>query len=117
MSQNRVRIVEEALGVKLPAEYAEFVQTRGIDEAGGIEIYGYDERVQDVDRIPCVIGATRLYQSGYDLVPSEIVVAHTFYEDEIVVLDTASGVVFSLSHEGRKKIAASFGDWMESFQI
>ncbi len=114
MSQNRVRIVEEALGVTLPVEYAEFVKTQGIDEAGGIEIYGYDERVQDVDRIPCVIGATRLYQSDYELAPSEIVVAHTFYEDEIVVLDTATGCVFSLSHEGRKQIAASFGDWLGS---
>ena len=114
MSQNRVRIVEEALGVKLPAEYADFVKSRGIDEAGGIEIYGYDERVQDVDRIPCVIGATRIYQSDYALAPSEIVVAHTFYEDEIIVLDTASGRVFGLSHEGRKQLAASVDDWLES---
>lgn len=114
MIQNRVRIVEEALDVTLPVEYAEFVKTRGIDEAVGIEIYGYDERVQDVDRIPCVIGATRLYQSDYELAPSEIVVAHTFYEDEIIVLDTTTGHVFSLSHDGRKQIAASFGDWLGS---
>ena len=117
MQKNRIKIVEEALGVRLPEDYADFLANQGIDESGGIEIYGYDERVLDVNRIPCVIGATRLYREDYQLSPDDIVIGHSEIEDEIIVLETSTGRVSSISHQGRKLLTESFAGWLDEFQI
>ena len=116
MQQNRIKIVEEALGVRLPEDYADFLVSKGMHESGGIEVYGYNESIKDVNRIPCVIGATRLYREDYQLSPDDIVISHSGVEDEIIVLVTSSGRIFTVSHQGREEIAASFHEWFNGLE-
>jgi hypothetical protein len=61
---NRINIIEKELNVNLPNSYKNFIQKTGVisDERG--EIFGYIENM-DIDKIPCVIGATKLYKKNY----------------------------------------------------
>ena len=111
MSIDRIAVIEQSLGVKLPLEYAAFISEKGFDEVNTMEIYGYIEDMSDVNKIPCVIGATRLYRTLYDLADHEIVLAATGYEDILVILDTVNGKVSEIGYDGRKCIASSFEIW------
>jgi hypothetical protein len=111
----RVLKIEEALHVVLPKEYADFIEKTGYQEINGMEIYGYLESMIHVDRIPCVIGATQRHRME-GLEHWFIVLAHTGFEDRIILLDTESGELFEDGQEGRSRISSSFNAWQEKLQ-
>jgi hypothetical protein len=113
MMNKRVRKIEEALSVILPREYADFIERTGCQEIDGMEIYGYLETMRHVDRIPCVIGAT-LRHRNEGLEHRFLVLAHTGFEDRIILLDTESGAVLEDGQEGRHRIGRSFNDWRDN---
>jgi len=111
---SRKEIVEKELGVKVPAEYAAFLDRYGIYSAPGVEVYGIDDKLLHYDGIPCVIGATRLFRRGDDLPHRFLVIHHTGVEDEIICLDTENGKIYSFSIDfGNHKIADSFDEWFQ----
>jgi hypothetical protein len=84
--------LETILGISLPEDYSEFINKIGYLGLGNIstEVYGYQSDF-DIEKIPCVVAATKLNREDYKLKNHEIVISHTGYEDYIVVLDTISG--------------------------
>lgn len=110
--------LELILGISLPEDYREFIDKTGYLELSniGTEVYGYRPDF-DIEKIPCVIAATKLNREDYKLQNHEIVISHTGYEDYIVVLDTISGSVFELNLVGdKKKLADSFSSWLANMQ-
>ena len=105
--------VENQLNITLDNEYANFLDNYGDYQKDGVEIYGYSSEYEVIDKIPCVIGATNLYKNDYKLSSNEIVIAHTNYEDRLIVLDNKSGKLFEVSFDKKDviKIADSFNDW------
>jgi len=116
MANARIIRIEQALGVRLPQDYARFVIKRGVCQVGDIEVYAWDERIQNEDAIPCVIGATRRLRQEGTLQPGDIVIAHTGYEDFVLALDTQDGGVYELGRLGRRRIAESFELWLRSVE-
>lgn len=113
---NRSAFVEQNLGVKLPSDYAIFLNEKGIMEICGLEIFGYCECIQDIEKIPCVIGATRLYRLLYDLEDNFIVLGASGYEEILFVLDIQSGKVYETGFDWRHQIADSFDQWLQSLK-
>jgi len=112
MKSDRVKYVEDSLNVKLPDDYSKFLTEYGDYEINGSEIYGYTEAYIDVEQIPCVIGATKIYRNDYNLSSSEIVISYSGFEDLIVVLDTKTGKVHEIDLDGNKQLLAnSFQKW------
>lgn len=110
--------LELILGISLPEDYRGFIDETGYLELGNIstEVYGYRPDF-DIEKIPCVIAATKLNREDYKLKNHEIVISHTGFEDYIVVLDTISGSVFELNLVGdKKKLADSFSGWLAGMQ-
>jgi len=91
---NRSAFVELNLGVKLPFDYADFLNKKGMMEIDGLEIFGYCECIQDIEKIPCVIGATRLYRPLYQLEDHHIVLGASGYEEILFVLDIQNGKIY-----------------------
>ena len=89
--------------------YQPTLKTTGCDS-------GLKEHMTEVDKIPCVIGATRLYRTLYDLADHEIVLAATGYKDILIILDTVNGKVSEIGYDGRKCIASSFEIWRRSLK-
>jgi hypothetical protein len=112
----RSSFVEQNLGVKLPSDYADFLNEYGIVEIDGLEIFGYCDCIQDIEKIPCVIGATRLYRPLYDLEDHLIVLGATGYEEILFVLDTQNGKVYETGFDWRHQIADSFDQWLQSLK-
>jgi len=110
--------LELILGISLPEDYREFIDKTGYLGLSNIstEVYGYRSDF-DIEKIPCVIAATKLNREDYKLQNYEIVISHTGYEDYIVVLDTISSSVFELNLVGdKKKLADSFSSWLAVMQ-
>lgn len=110
--------LELILGISLPEDYRGFIDETGYLELGNIstEVYGYRPDF-NIEKIPCVIAATKLNREDYKLKNHEIVISHTGFEDYIVVLDTISGSVFELNLVGdKKKLADSFSGWLAGMQ-
>jgi hypothetical protein len=110
--------LETLLGISLPEDYRGFIDKTGYLGLGNIstEVYGYQSDF-DIEKIPCVIAATKLNKEDYKLKSHEIVISHTGFEDYIVVLDTISGSVFELNLVGDKtKLADSFSSWLAVMQ-
>jgi hypothetical protein len=111
---SRKQIVERELGVKVPKQYADFLDTYGIYDPPGIEVYGMRETLIGYDGIPCVIGATQNRRRRENLPHRFLVIHHTGIEDETICLDTEDGTVHSRSRDfGNHKIADSFNEWFE----
>lgn len=111
---SRRDVVERELGVKVPKQYAVFLEKYGIYHAPGIEVYGISDSLLNYDGIPCVIGATRNARMREGLPYRFLVIEHTGIEDETICLDTKDGKVYSISWVfGNRKIADSFDEWFE----
>lgn len=111
-------LVESLLSVALPSDYREFLDSTGYLCLTniGIEVYGYKPHF-DAEKIPCVIGATRLNKDAYGLTNSEIVISHTGFEELIAILDTTTGHVFEVGFSGaRNRVADSFSTWLGSIK-
>jgi len=112
----RSEFVENALKVKLPSDYKEFIDTIGLisDERG--EIFGYNENIKDTTKIPCVIGATRLYKMDYpNISEKEIVVSFDDYENTPIVLNTSTGEIYRISHKKKERVSKSFREYLSMF--
>ncbi|MBI4965233.1 MAG: SMI1/KNR4 family protein [Desulfomonile tiedjei] len=111
---SRKEIIEEELGVKVPEQYAVFLDKYGIFYAPGIEIYGISDTLLGYDGLPCVIGATQIYRRTEGLPHRFLVIQHTGLEDEMICLDTEDEKVYSLSRAyGKDKVADSFDEWFQ----
>jgi len=111
---SRKEIVERELGVKVPEQYAIFLDKYGIFEATGIEVYGISDSLLRYDGIPCVIGATAMYRRDENLPHRFLVLCTTGDEDEIMCLDTEDEKVYSVNWVlGTRKCADSFDEWFE----
>jgi hypothetical protein len=112
---SRAEVIEKALGVTLPSGYVGFLEEYGGYEGDGVEVYGYDEEILDVDKIPCVIGATKILRQDYPDLPKSFISLHfTGAENEQVVLDTSTGAVFMIDDTNNERIADSFEEWFRS---
>ena len=108
---SRKEIVERMLGVKVPVQYAAFLEKYGIYNAPGVEVYGISDDLLGYDGIPCVIGATQNRRRADGLPHQFLVVHHTGVEDETICLDTENEKIYSVSRDfGNHKIADSFDE-------
>jgi len=108
--------VEQELGLKIPAQYAAFLDKYGIyhDPVHGVEIYGIDDTLSNYDGVPCVIGATKNYRRDDGLPHRFIVIQFTGFEDEIVCIDTENERIYAFSRDfDNRKIADSFDEWFQ----
>lgn len=113
MSSSRSKYVEDKLGIPLPKDYKLFLDKYGDAETEYFEIYGYTEDYIDIDKIPCVIGAQKLFRQNYPLGKHDIVLAHTGFEDVLIVLMADGGIYEVSCYDNPRKIAASFKEWIE----
>jgi hypothetical protein len=111
---SRKVIVERELGVRIPEQYAIFLDKYGIFESIGIEVYGISDDVLRYDGIPSVIGATKNMRRRENLPHRFLALFHSGYEDEVMCLDTEDEKVYSVSRVfGTRKFADSFDEWFE----
>lgn len=110
---SRREIVEYELGVRLPDQYARYLEEYGIYDVGGDEVYGIHEELLGYDGIPCVIGGTRLWREIHGYAEHFIMLQATGFESEVILLDTQSGEVFLCGFWGMHKIADCFDEWFE----
>lgn len=111
---NASSLMQLHLSVKLPEDYKSFLDNIGYLCFSNIsqEIYGYKQGF-DIEKLPCVIAATKNNKEDYRLDPREIVLSHAGYEDNIIILDTQTSHVFELNLDGYKeKLADSFSEWL-----
>jgi hypothetical protein len=109
---SRRQTVEKALGVRVPAQYEVFLITFGDYEARGIQVFGITDDTMDMEKMPCVIGATKIRRRFHGLPHRFIVLHYTGMEDEFICLDTEDEKVYSISRlYGNHKIADSFDEW------
>lgn len=108
----RTKIIEEKLNVHLPQDYKEFIDDIGIisDERG--EIFGYIENI-DIEKIPCVIGATKLYKENYkNISKQEIVINFDDLKNTPIVLDTENGSIYSVDFNQKTQTSSNFAIWL-----
>jgi len=111
---SRKEIVEQELGVKVPAQYEAFLERYGIYDPPGVEVYGISDTLLHYNGIPCVIGATKNQRKLTSLPHRFLVVHHTDIEDEVICLDTENEKIYAISHVfGNRKIADSFDEWFQ----
>ena len=67
-------IVEDHLGCKLPNDYSNFLNSVGYGVVNDLEIFGYSDETVDINQLPCVVGATKLYRKNI-LADCEIAIA------------------------------------------
>ena len=108
----RIKIIEENLNIILPSDYKDFINNIGLisDERG--EVFGYIENI-DIEKIPCVIGATKLYKEDYkNISDKEIVINFDDFKNAPVVLNTEDEHIYSVEFEKKSKIDSNFKDWL-----
>lgn len=109
---SRKSIVEKSLNIKLRGQYALFLDKCGEYQAPGIEVYGLTDDMIDIQKMPCVIGATKFHRKDDKLPLRFLVIHHTGIEDEFICLDTENQKIYAMSRVfGNRKIADSFDEW------
>jgi len=109
---DRIKIIEENLSITLPQDYKNFIDDIGIisDERG--EVFGYIENI-DIEKIPCVIGATKLYKKDYkNISAKEIVISFDDFKNLPIVLNTKDGSVYNIDFDKKTHISSSFAEWL-----
>jgi hypothetical protein len=113
---SRREIVEKELDVKIPEDYAVFLEKYGIYRAEGVEVYGMSDDLEHFGGPPCVIGATQTYRRQ-DGLPHRFLMLHsTGFDGEIMCLDTENGKVYS-AKPGHPihPTADSFDEWFDGY--
>ena len=106
------QVIENILNVKLPTDYKKFIDDVGIisDENG--EVFGYTEGI-DIDKIPCVIGATKLYKEDYKSISDkEIVIGFDDFLNSPIILDTENGSISNVDFNKKTQISSNFTEWL-----
>jgi uncharacterized membrane protein len=116
-------IASEALGIRLPEDYASFMETYG--EKLSEDPLGKESWVGGLGSSEFVIGTTLAFRSKFPHFPRESVVigyvgiktiiVNRMHEeiDEYLMLDTTDGGIYSVDSLGViKKIATSFEEWI-----
>jgi len=109
---HRTKIIEDNLNVNLPQDYKNFIDDVGIisDERG--EIFGYIENI-DIEKIPCVIGSTKLYKEDYKNISNkEIVINFDDFKNAPIILNTESGIVYDVDFNQKTQISSNFAEWL-----
>ena len=109
---SRTKIIEDNLNVNLPQDYKKFIDDIGIisDERG--EIFGYIENI-DIEQIPCVIGATKLYREDYNNISNkEIVINFDDFKNIPIILDTEDGSIYNVDFNQKTQISPNFTEWL-----
>lgn len=110
----RSEFVERELKIKLPLDYANFINELGYS-MNNTEIYGYIEGME-IDKIPCVIGATKLYKEEQDNIgDKDIVIAFDDFENSPIILNE-NGEVYCVDFDKRKLIAKNFTEWKKGVE-
>lgn len=112
--RDRVKNIEKNLQVTLPQDYKDFIETFGVisDERG--EIFGYIENI-DIEKLPCVIGATKLYKKDYNnILDNEIVISFDDMKNMPIILNTENGNIYNINYQEKNKINSSFQEWLDS---
>jgi len=108
----RVKAIENNLQVKLPLEYQIFINDLGLISDGSCEIFGYIEDI-DIEKIPCVIGATKLYKKDYkNIFDQDIVISFDDLKNSPIILNTENGCVYLVSFDEKSQINLSFENWL-----
>ena len=114
MGASRKEIVEQELGIKVPDQYAAYLEKYGIFHAFGIEVYGISDDLLNYDGIPCVIGATKKLRKSEGLPHRFLVIESIGVDGIITCLDTEDEKVYSISYVyGDEKLADSFDEWFQ----
>ena len=109
---NRTKIIEENLNVILPRSYKNFIDDTGIITNDNGEVFGYIEGM-DIDKIPCVIGATKLYKKDYkNISENEIIISFDDFENLPIVLNTKDGSVYNVDFDKKTQINSNFTEWL-----
>jgi hypothetical protein len=108
----RTQIIENNLNVKLPTDYKNFIDDVGIISNENGEVFGYTEGI-DIDKIPCVIGATKLYKEDYKIISDkEIVIGFDDFFNSPIILDTEDGSIFNVDFNKKTQISSNFIEWL-----
>lgn len=111
---NRIQIIENNLNIKLPEEYKQFIINKGLI-SDSYEVYGYIENM-DISKIPCVIGATKLYKENYkNIKDNEIVIAFDDYKNNPIIINEDNNI-YNVDYNEKKLIAKSFNEWLENYK-
>lgn len=113
--------LESILNLKLPLDYKQFIDETGYMSFDNIsiEVYGYKLGWElGTPKYPCVIATTQLNRDSHPLKDDEIVISEPGYDTFLTVLNTKTGIVEYVSHDGRrKKVATSFSNWLKQMKI
>jgi len=102
------------LNKELPNEYKNFIDKYGFYRKDGIEIYGFNESL-DLDNIPSVIGATKLYREDYNIKNNELVIYFDDYLNHPLLLNLDNGKIYSIDFKGNRNILFnSFNEFIEN---
>jgi len=111
---NRVKIIEQELNIRLPKEYKDFINNIGLI-IDTYEVYGYIESI-DINKIPCVIGATRLYKKDYSNInEDEVVIAFDNYLNQPIILNTKNNI-YLVDFDKKILLSTSFNEWLKEFR-
>jgi hypothetical protein len=111
---SRIEIVERELDVRVPQQYATFLEKHGIFRAKGRVVYGIHDKLLRYDGSPCVIGVTQSFRRDEGLPHSLLVIEDLGVDGVIICLDTEDEKVYQISRVyGDCKIADSFDEWFE----
>ncbi|GAB6060012.1 SMI1/KNR4 family protein [Desulfonatronum parangueonense] len=114
-TSHRVERVQAELGIRLPTDYAKFIDRHGQAVTAGVTIYGYSQEMTDPEAVPCVIGATKRLRPIHGLRRDELVLAQE--NGSLYVLDCANGAVLEVDClEHRHVVARSFDLWVAGLE-
>ncbi len=114
---NRSKLAEKYLKVKLPQAYKDFIDKIGYLVKGNYEIFGLSDDMQNLNTIPCVIGATKLYKKDYALITDEdIVISYDPLLNNPIVLNTKNGKVYLIDFEKRRLLAENFNEFLRKIE-
>ena len=100
--KNSVKL-EKLLNKKIPDDYKEFIDKEGFISKNGVEIYGYSPNI-DIDKIPCVIGATNLYKKLFPLNDDELVIAFDYLYNTPILLNISNGNIYKINNNNKRNL-------------
>jgi len=113
-SMNNGIKLEKLLNKKLPMEYKKFLDSQGLISENGKEVYGFSPNL-DINKIPCVIGATNLYKKIYNLKDNELVVSFDELENSPILLNIEDGKIYSIDIQNNRKLL--YGNFLEFLKM